>query len=549
VQAVLAARIDRLPPEEKSLLQTAAVIGTEVSWPLVQAIAQESEGVLRLGLTHLQEAEFLYEVSLFPELEYTFKHVLTHEVAYGSLLQERRRVLHARLIEAIEGLYADRLTEHVEQLAHHALRGEMWDKALAYLRQAGAKAFARWALREAVVYFEQALVAGGHLPECRETLEQAIDLRLDLRNALIALRELGAMLHHLRQAETLATALDDQRRLGWVSAYMANYFSFSNTYDQDRAVECGQRALALAAASGDFALEVIATFFLGVAYFPGGKYRQAVYHHRKNVEILVGEWLYARFGEAGLPAVSSRVYVVRSLAELGEFPEGSARGTEAVRIAEAIEQPFSLADAYYGLGLLHLRQGDLPQAIASLEKSLAVCQTGDILLLLPNVAAALGYAYALSGRLGEALPLLEQAVERAAPLREAHVGEAYLLAGRLEDASQLAGRALARARDLKLCGNEAYALRLLGEIAARQAPPEIEPAAHHYRQALALAEELGMRPLQAHCHLGLGTLYAKIGYREQATAELSISIALYKAMEMTFWLPQAEAALTEVEGR
>jgi class 3 adenylate cyclase/tetratricopeptide (TPR) repeat protein len=549
VQAVLAARIDRLPPEEKRLLQTAAVIGTEVPLPLLHAIAELPEEALQRGLAHLQAAEFLYETRLFPEREFTFKHALTHEVAYGSFLLERRRALHARIVEAIERLYADRLTEHVEQLAHHTLRGEMWDKALAYLRQAGAKAFARSALREAIAYFEQALVAVRHLPECRETLEQAIDLRLDLRNALIALRELGAILHHLREAETLATALDDQRRLGWVSAYMANYFSFSNTYDQDRAVESGQRALALAAASGDFALEVTATFFLGLAYFPVGNYRQVVYYHRKNVEALVGEWLYARFGEAGLPSVSSRVYLVRSLAELGEFPEGSARGAEAVRIAETIEQPFSLCDAYLGLGFLHLRKGDLPQAIAILEKDLAVCQTGDILVLLPNVAAALGYAYALSGRLAEALPLLEQAVEQASPLRAAHLGEAYLLAGRLEDASQLTRRALARTRDFKLCGNEAYVLRLLGEIAAHRDPPEVEPAAAAYQQALTLTEQLGMGPLQAHCHLGLGTLYATTGQGQQARAALTTAIEMYRAMDMTFWLPEAEAALAQVEGR
>jgi class 3 adenylate cyclase/tetratricopeptide (TPR) repeat protein len=554
VQAVLAARIDRLPPEEKRLLQTAAVIGTEVPLPLLQAIAKLPEAVLQHHLTHLQSAEFLYETRLFPEHEYTFKHALTHEVAYGGLLQERRRVLHARVVEAIERLYADLLTEHVEQLAHHALRGERWDKALAYLRQAGAKAFARSALREAAAYFEQALVAVRHLPECRETLEQAIDLRLDLRNALIALGELGAILRHLREAETLATALDDPRRLGWVSAYeaeIAGHISFSNTYDQDRAVECGQRALALAVASGDFALEVIATFFLGVAYVLAGNYRQAVSYHRKNVEALVGEWLYARFGEAGLPSVSSRVFLVWSLAELGEFPEGSARGAEAVRIAETIAQPFSLGDAYHGLGLLHLRQGDLSKAIASLEKGLAVCQTGEILLLLPNVAAALGYAYALSGRFAEALPLLEQAVERrgiGASQAAYYLSEAYLLAGRLEDANELAGHNLARTRDFKLRGREAYALWLLGEIAAHRNPPEVEPAEAHYQQALALAEELGMRPLQAHCHHGLGTLYATTGQREQACAALFTAIEMYRAMDMTFWLPQAEAAVAQVEG-
>ncbi len=189
VQAVLAARIDRLPPEDKRLLQTAAVIGTEVPWPLLQAIADGPEETLHQGLTRLQAAEFLYEARLFPELAYTFKHALTHEVAYGSLLQERRRALHARIVEAIEGLYADRLTDQIERLAHHAVRSELWDKAVAYCRQAGGRAAARSAYREAVAYFEQALAALAHLPERRDTLEQAIDLRCDLRNALLPLGE------------------------------------------------------------------------------------------------------------------------------------------------------------------------------------------------------------------------------------------------------------------------------------------------------------------------------------------------------------------------
>src|SRR5262249_49882939 len=209
VQAILAARIDRLTPEDKRLLQTAAVIGTEVPWLLLHAIAEASEEGLHRGLGQLQATEFLYETSLFPEHAYTFKHALTHEVAYSSLLQERRRVLHTRIVEAIAGLSADRLTEQVERLAHHALRGEGWDRALAYCRQAGAKAATRSAYREAVAYFEQALTALQHLPEHRETLEQAVDLRLDIRNALIALGEWGAIVDHMREAEAVATALDD----------------------------------------------------------------------------------------------------------------------------------------------------------------------------------------------------------------------------------------------------------------------------------------------------------------------------------------------------
>jgi class 3 adenylate cyclase len=216
VQAVLTARIDRLPAEEKRLLQTAAVIGHEVPFRLLQAIAELPEDVIHRGLTRLQTAEFLYETRLFPELEYTFKHALTHEVAYGSLLQARRRALHTKIVEAIEGLYPDRLAEQVERLAHHAVRGEVWDKAVAYGRQAGVKATERSAYQEAAAYLEQALEALGHLPEDRDMLEQAIDIRLHLRPVLFPLGRLQRALDLLREAETVAEHLNDQRRLGQV---------------------------------------------------------------------------------------------------------------------------------------------------------------------------------------------------------------------------------------------------------------------------------------------------------------------------------------------
>jgi predicted ATPase len=213
VQAMLAARIDRLPAEEKHLLQTAAVIGTEVPLPLLQAIAELPEVALHGGRTHLQAAEFLYETRLFPEHEYTFTHALTHEVAYGSLLLERRRVVHARVVEAQEALAGEQVAEQVERLAHHALRGELWSKAVAYCQQGGEKALARSAHREAVGYFEQALSALPRLPEQHETIEQAIDLRLALRTALNPLGDFGRVLMSLREAEALAAALDDPHRL------------------------------------------------------------------------------------------------------------------------------------------------------------------------------------------------------------------------------------------------------------------------------------------------------------------------------------------------
>jgi class 3 adenylate cyclase/tetratricopeptide (TPR) repeat protein len=553
VQAVLAARIDRLPPEEKRLLQTAAVIGMEVPLPLVQAIAELPEEALQRGLTHLQAAEFLYETRLFPEHAYTFKHALTHEVAYRSLLQERRRALHAQIVEALETHAGERLADQVERLADHAVRGEVWDKALRYCRQAGAKAMERSASREAAGCYEQALAALAHLPERRELHEQAIDLRFDLRGARLVLGQYEHILRDLHAAETLAEALDDQRRLGQVSVYMAHYFLNVGQYTQ--AIASGQRALALAAASGESDTHILANNYLGVVYSLQGDYRQAMDACRRAMAALEGERRYERFGEPVLPAMQSRTLLSHCLAEVGAFAEGIAIGEEGLHIAEAVNHPASLVLAYRNVGVPYLRQGELHKALPLLERAAGLCEEADLPHYFSLLAPVLGAAYVLCGRVDEAVRVLEQVIEQTASrgtmgalaLRLSTLGEAHLRAGRLEEASPLAARALDRARTYQERGYEAYALRLLGEIALHRHPPEVEEAEASYRQALALAEELGMRPLQAHCHLGLGTLYAKTGQQAHAHAELTSAIEMYRDMEMTFWLPQAEAALTQVK--
>jgi class 3 adenylate cyclase/tetratricopeptide (TPR) repeat protein len=553
VQAVLAARIDRLPREEKQLLQTAAVIGTEGPLALLQAVAEVPEGPLRLGLAHLQAAEFLYETRLFPEHEYTFKHALTQQVAYETLLQERRRALHARIVEALEALAGERVAEQVERLAHHALRAEVWDKAVAYCRQAGEKVMARSAYREAVAYFEQALNALQHLPEQRDTIEQAIDLRLALRSALWPSGALGRILAALREAEPLAATLDDPRRLGRVSTLLSIHFWNMGAYDQ--AVASAQRSLALATARGDVVLQALANQFLGAAYQAQGDYRRAIDCLGQTVASLVGAQRHERFGQVFLPAVHSRAWLAWCHADLGTFAEGRAFGEEGIRIAEAVDHPGSLMVASWGLGLLFLLKGDLPRALPRLEQAIGLCQDGDYLIYFPRIAAALSAAYTLCERVADAVPLLTQALEQTIATEtiylQAHcrliLGDAHLLAGHLEETQALAERALAIAREHQEHGHQAYALRLLGEIAVRREPSASTQAEDYYRQALTLAEDLGMRPLQAHCHRGLGTLYATIGQREQARTVLSTAIALYRDMDMTFWLPQAEAALAQVE--
>jgi tetratricopeptide (TPR) repeat protein len=478
-----------------------------------------------------------------PEPAYIFKHAVIQDVAYNSLLLQRRKALHRAVGEAIEALYQDRLEEHYAELAHHFVQGEAWDKALAYCRQAGDKAIAQSAHREAVGAFEQALRVLPHVPEPRERLAQAVDLRLALRTALRPLGDNARIL-----------ALDDPRRLGQVAVFLAVQFRMRGAFDQ--AIAAAQRALALATVSGEAVLHALGNQYLGIAYYDQGHYHQAIDCLGQTVTVLKGERQRERLGLDTLPAVLSRAVLAACHAERGAFAPGIAFGTEGLRIAEAVGHPGSLMYAAWGVGLLSLRQGDLPRALPLLEQAVSSCQEADFPGYFPRIAAALGTAYTLCGRIPEAVLLLTQAVEQTMAqewtglqaLCCLSLGEAQMLAGRLEEAHALTERTLALARQHQERGHQSYALRLLGDIAARREPPERDQAETYYRQALTLAEELGMRPLMAHCHLGIGKLYATVGRRAEAHAELSVAVELYRIMEMTFWLPQAEAVLAEMEG-
>ncbi len=550
VQAMLTARIDRLAPADKRLLQCAAVVGKDVPFALLRSVTGEDEEALLAELGRLQAAEFLYETSLFPDLEHTFKHALTHEVAYGSLLGEQRRALHARIVEAVEALSPDPAGEQVDRLAHHAFRAEAWAKALRYSRQAGARAAARSAYREAIRCLEQALETLGHLPQSRETLEEAIDLRFELRNALVPLGEYGTMLRRLREAEALARDLGDRRRLGWLHSYLCNGLRMVN--EHERAVESGREALAIATALGDFALQVATNYHLGQAYHTLGDYRRAKEFLGQNVRSLEGALLRERFGLTGLPSVQSRTWLVWCHAELGEFAEGLGCGQDALRIAREAADAYSEVAAYAGIGNLYLRRGDVDRASPLLARGLALCRDRRILEWLPRLASSMGVVHALQGSVDEAARLLEQAGARAGsmgmtwhPLWGVRLGEVYVLSGRLDDAARLGEQARDLASARKERGHLAYTLRLLGEVAARRDPPALGAAEARYREARALAEELGMRPLVAHCHLGLGSLYRRLGRRAEARSELARAALLFRAMDMTRWLSQAEAELAQ----
>jgi tetratricopeptide (TPR) repeat protein len=548
VQTVLAARIDRLPPEAKQLLQAAAVIGKDVPYALLAAVAEQPEEMLRRGLAHLHEAEFLYETQLFPDLEYSFKHALTHEVTYGSLLADQRRQLHAQIVTAIERIYPDRLSEHVERLAHHALRGQLWDQAVRYSRQAGTRALDRSAFREALIHFEQAVTALRELPDSPERNQKLVDLCSDQRSALWPLGEFVRLGEVLSGARALAERLDDQRQLGRLLGYSAILYSILG--EHTRAIEAAESALAIGDATGDIGLRVVATINVGQALWYGGDPQQAAGAAQALISLLEGTPVSERFGLPGVPAALARWFLSAVLGELGEFAPAFHAGEEGLRIAQAAGHLYSEVLVRYGLGCARVRNGDFAEAIRVLEPGLAACRAMEIRLVTPLLASELGSAYLWSGRAPDAVPLLEEAVEAITARRSlgrrswlvTALAQAYLVVGRLADAREQAEQAVALAHTHPHRGWEAWGLKLLGDVHA-QGAAEAEQAQDAYRRALTFASALGMRPLVAHCHFGLAKLHPKTGDCKEAREHLANATALYREMDMRFWLEQAESAL------
>lgn len=397
--------------------------------------------------------------------------------------------------------------------------------------------------------FRQALDALAQLPESKEHTEQAIDLRLELRSALHPLAEFESIFEALQKAEALAESLGDRRRQGRVLSYLVQ--SLRAAGDYTRAIQAGQRALAIGEAFGDPGIQAPASYHLGQVFFHLGDHDRATELYLNNIRSLDGDLSKERLGMAGFPLVFSRGYLSWSLAELGRFPEGIAAWQEAMQLAEDVKHPYSEAFAKYCGGFLYLRKGDLGQAIAQLEPGLALCRSMNVRMELPFVATFLGTAYTLSGRLNDGIALLQQAVEEATTLKimsgqswlRGFLALAYLLGGRVREAVELAQRANDMAQRYAERGWIAWTNYALGHIQSATDDAASGAALAAFKEALAGAQALKMRPLVARCELGLGQLYRQARDDESAHAHLTKAVADLRQMQMTLWLHKAEAEL------
>jgi tetratricopeptide (TPR) repeat protein len=484
VQAILASRIDRLAPEDKSLLQSASVVGKDVPLVLLQVIARLNERELSAGLARLQSGEFIYETKLLPQVEYTFKHTLTHEVAYASLLQEHRRALHAELVGAIERLFPGAVAEHRDRLVHHAFRGEVWSKAITYLRD--LIAVATPAEIDSVMGSGQESAGQlwwrGEYEHAIRTSERDLQVAASFSN--FSMRVVGscrlAQAHHAvgsyeRAADifrqVLAALQGDLARERfemaalpsvWARSWLAWTLAELGEFDEGAAV--GEEGLAIALSAEHVYSRFQAFFGLGILHLIRGR------------------------PESAIPPLEQGVVLAR---------------VENV----SFFLPFITAP----LGAAYALAGRVDAGIGLLEQ--AIEQAGSMGLVATQ------------------------------SLRLAWLAEAHLMAGRLEPARNHAQRALQLAEDRRERGRVADVQRLLADIEAEKADSDGSAAATAYRGALEAAQTLQMRPVVARCLLGLGCLSRRMGRRDDARRDLADALAQFSAMGMTLWVQRARAAL------
>ena len=545
VQAVLAARIDRLTNEDKLLLQSASVIGLEVPQALLEAVTEISPDLLRSACTRLQSAGFLDEVGLFPDIVFRFRNALARDVAYESLLREQRRALHARIVEAIESLYDDRFAGYLDQLAYHAVRGGKWAKAEVYSGQVGIRAVARAANLEAVQAFEAAIEALDHIPKTKEAIERAIDLRLNMRPPLLQLGRLDDVLKVSREAERLAADLGDKQRLAHVYTYLVNHHYLKG--ETDSAIEYGERCLEVGRATNDLALQALARQYMGQSYHALGDYARAERILKENVELLDE-------ARAGVSYVASCGWLAMSLAERGEFEAAYAALERARLSAESMGHAYSKTIAWTIAGFISIRRGHLAASILPLERAFEACRRKNLTVWQPIPSSLLGTAFVRLGHVAVGLRLLEDAVRLSRelgirthlPAWMVNLAEGYLADGQHARARAAGEEALDLAQAAKERGHQAAAHAVLGDVAARSNPRREAEAFEHYDACMRLSEEIRLRPLLAETLLGMSRLNAALGEEKKAKKCRAAADDLLRELDMRSWQDRRETEVTEL---
>ena len=505
IQAVVAARIDRLSPEAKDLLVTASVLGNRFPLKTLRGLfAGDADRAFDMQLDTLCGTG-LFRPMQERDAEVVFSHALIQEVAYTGLPRGQRCDLHGQVVHTIKRIDADRQTELAETLAYHADRGELWDELIVAAGAAGRRASDRSAFVEAARFFNQAIEACARVGRTPDVLATEIELRFQLRSALFPTAGIERSLANSVQAERCARELGDTRRLGWATAYVAKDLQLVGRPAD--ALEAAARAMKLA--HGESALVIASRYFAGQAYYSRGDYALAVTTLRALIVRLEANDPTAWAGTPGPSVIFYRAWIIWSQARMGDEAGAAATAAEMRRLADEVDLPLCRMIAHLSEGFALAFAGRLHEAEATLRFALALCRKWELFAWSTNITSCLGHVLSRLGEPAEAFDLIERAVDRTrrSGILVSHanelawLAEAHHRAGRPDQAEFHARQALTFALSHGERGNEALARLVLGEaLTGLGARPD---GVVQLMAALDLATECGMAPLveRAQCRL------------------------------------------------
>jgi class 3 adenylate cyclase/tetratricopeptide (TPR) repeat protein len=552
VQGVIASRIDRLPNEDKALLQLASVVGPRISHRLLATVTGMAAAQLQSRLWSLEILDFLVEPRSITDSEHEFSHDLIREVAYDSILRTQREELHRRILTALEANSAGREADVAEALCRHAVQAQDWVKAGHYGQLAARKALARSAFRDATGYFQSAIDAVDRLPDSVEREQRAVDLRIEARLAFAPLGSIEQWFGLCRDAEARSEKIgDEQRRLASIVAKAVALNFYGTPFE---AITAGERAIALANTLADTAWLSYAQYVLGQAYFIAGRYRDA--------ELLLDQ-ASVRLASApeNVPpgTTGSSILVLCHMmkaivySSIGEYDDAERCSRQASDLAEQDDRPYDLIAAGYGRGIVQMAHGDLDEAERALDEASFLSRENEVRQFLPLVLCALGNLYLQRGQAAKARDILLEARAEAEALSHstsillaaAYLGSAYAQLGDIPRGLEVARSCRAAAKQKGYQPMEGLALFAEAVIFSLQGPAATAEAIAQLERSIEIATRLGIRPLLGMAKGVLARLLAASGRTSEAQDELSQAIELFDKSKMTVHLERAKAALSK----
>jgi class 3 adenylate cyclase/tetratricopeptide (TPR) repeat protein len=513
IHSVLASRIDLLDRPTKSLLQMAAVIGKDISIAVLSGMAGVDSDELEARLQVLEAGDFLWSIRTSNMVEYSFKHELTREVAYGMLLLSVRRYLHAKATETIELRFSDRLDEHIDRLADHAFLAELWQKAVPYQLRSCRRAIKRGANQDAIAIYERGLETLSHWPDSRKKTISEIDLHLAVVTALEPLGMHRRIAEVLRESRRLAETSGEPWRIAAVNCQLA--VGLWRLGHHAEAMTAAQDAQSIAEQVGEPVLTFAALHQVGIIHHEVGAFARSLEFHEKCLAMETPQIDERRAGWAALPSVMLRTFMTDSLIDLGDFDRAERLAEEASGLAKSANHAYSRANINHVFARLRTAQGRPAEALSLLQESWQTCLDLEMKQMYPIFASRMGEAHLALGEVEAALQILAVPEQLDMPLAEHSFGwrflfvaqgHALLAAGRHAEAKASAERALALAEQRGEPPQIANAKKLLGDVARNGDTADMAQAERYYREAFTLAEQCAMRPMMAQCREALAAL-------------------------------------------